>query len=296
MTMGRMTLRVLALALVGAIALTSCGTGDGPPSGPSSPDPADPQQRYEATGTVLEGGGHGPELCLGGVAESLPPQCSGLPIVGWDWSAVEGEQSASGTTWGEYDVVGSYDGIVFTVLEVVGPATYDGGDVDPIVAGCPEPAGGWTSVDVSRATEEDLSAAIQASEAEPDSASVWIDYVEQPVDDEVPVPPGGIILTAAFTGDIDRHTIEIRELWGGPLCVVEHERTQQDLSRIQSELSGEAGRELGLVLTWSSTDVVTNTVQVGVIVADDALRAAVDERYGEGVVILFPALEPIDAG
>src|SRR5262245_9982995 len=27
-------------------------------------------------------------LCLGGVLESLPPQCSGPEIVGWDWDAV----------------------------------------------------------------------------------------------------------------------------------------------------------------------------------------------------------------
>ena len=124
---------------------------------------------------------------------------------------------------------------------------------------------------------------------------MWIDYVEDPVDDEVPVPPGGIILTAAFTGDLERHSTEIRELWGGPLCVVEHERTQRELSRIQSELSGEVGQELGLETTWSSTDVVTNTVQLGVVVADEATRAAVDERYGEGAVVLVPALTRADA-
>ncbi len=291
MTMGRGTLRVSTLALAGALALGACA--DRYPAAP--PAPIDPDQRYSATGTVLDGGGHGPELCLGGVAESYPPQCSGLELVGWDWSAVEDEESASGTTWGEYDVVGIYDGIAFTVLEVVGPATYDTEPGDPIDTPCPEPAGGWTSVDVSRATDDDLTAAIEASEAEPDSASVWIDYVEDPVDDEVPVPPGGIILTAAFTGDLERHSTEIRELWGGPLCVVEHERTQRELSRIQSELSGEVGQELGLETTWSSTDVVTNTVQLGVVVADEATRAAVDERYGEGAVVLVPALTRADA-
>jgi hypothetical protein len=277
-----------ALASLSLLVLAACA--DRPASGPQGPDP---EQRYEATGTVLEGGGHGPELCLGGIADSLPPQCSGLELVGWDWSGVEGEESASGTTWGSFDVVGTYDGTAFTVLEVVGPATYDRGTGDPVDTPCPEPVGGWTSADVSPATEDDLTTAVQAAEAEPDSAGGWIDYVEEVTNDLVPVPPGGIILTAAFTGDIERHTGAIRELWGGPLCVVQHDRTQRELMRIQSELGGEAGQELGLETTWSATDIVSNTVQLGVVVADQAARAAVDERYGEGAVLLVPALVPV---
>lgn len=277
-----------ALATVGLLLLGACAD-------PDTAAPADPEQRYEATGTVLDGGDHGPELCLGSVAESLPPQCSGVELVGWDWSAVEGEQSASGTTWGEFDLVGTYDGTSFTVVEVVGPATYEPGVADPVEAGCSEPPGGWTSVDVSLATDEDLTAAVQAAEAEPDSAGAWIDYVEEVTDDLVPVPAGGIILTAAFRGEVERHTTEIRELWGGPLCVVEHERTQRELMGIQSELSGGMGQELGLQTTWSATDMVSNTVQLGVVVADEATRGAVNERYGEGAVVLVPALVPVEA-
>ena len=43
----------------------------------------------------------------------------------------------------------------------------------------------------------------------------------------------------------------------------------------------------------ASTDVVDNLVEVGVIVADERVRAAVDERYGEGSVRLVPALRPV---
>jgi hypothetical protein len=35
--------------------------------------------------TVLQEGDGPPELCLGGVAESFPPQCGGPEIAGWDW-------------------------------------------------------------------------------------------------------------------------------------------------------------------------------------------------------------------
>ncbi|MGH2759488.1 MAG: hypothetical protein ACRDKJ_07970, partial [Actinomycetota bacterium] len=72
-------------------------------------------QRYGATGTILEAPGHGPELCLGAVAESYPPQCGGPPIVGWDWNDVDGEESAGGTTWTIAYVEGTYDGERFTL-------------------------------------------------------------------------------------------------------------------------------------------------------------------------------------
>ena len=78
-----------------------------------------------AVGTVLEADG-GPELCLGPIAESYPPQCSGPPVVGWDWSAVDGEETASGVTWGAYAVWGAWDGETFTVTqEPVLAALYD---------------------------------------------------------------------------------------------------------------------------------------------------------------------------
>jgi hypothetical protein len=44
-------------------------------------------------GTVIQVGDTAPHLCLGPVAESYPPQCSGPEITGWDWDAVEGVES-----------------------------------------------------------------------------------------------------------------------------------------------------------------------------------------------------------
>src|SRR5918992_3080299 len=104
--------------------------------------------RYEANATVLDDG-DGPELCLGAVADSLPPQCGGMPIRGWRWEDVDGEDTVGGTTWGEYHVVGSYDGSSFTV-EDAGPMVAVGPEEgDPFHTPCPEPSGGWTDVDPS---------------------------------------------------------------------------------------------------------------------------------------------------
>ena len=70
-----------------------------------------------AVATVLEEGDGPPELCLGGVAESYPPQCGGPEIAGWDWDALDGEESAQGTTWGMYTVEGTWDGETFGFTE-----------------------------------------------------------------------------------------------------------------------------------------------------------------------------------
>jgi len=113
----RSTVRIVALALTLAL-LAACGGGDEVVTSddprPSNPAPAD--QRYTATATVLESPEHGPQLCSG-VRDSYPPQCGGPDIVGWDWDDVPAKESANGTTWGAYTVVGTWDGTTLTLTE-----------------------------------------------------------------------------------------------------------------------------------------------------------------------------------
>lgn len=279
---------MLAPAATSIVLLLLGACGDRPA------DPADTGTepgRYETDGTVLESPDHSAELCLGGIADSYPPQCSGLPVADWDWTEVEREESASGTTWGTFHLMGTYDGATFTVLEV---GTYEPPASDPsdFTAPCPEPAGGWV-VDLSRATDADLRAVMRAAEREPDSAGFWIDYVDEPSES---TQASEIIAVAAFTGDLGGHEADLRELWGGPLCVTQHERTQTELNRIQTELSGDVGEELGLQTTWSAGNVVENRVEVGVVVAGQEVVSAVEDRYGVGAVLLVPALAPVQAG
>ncbi len=263
-----------------------------PSAAPSGTDTGSEATRYEADGTVLESQDHGPELCLGVITDSLPPQCRGLPISNWNWDGVRGEDSDRGTTWGQFHLVGTYEGTVFSVLEVsrYQPPLSESPD---FTAPCPVPPGGWVVVDATHATDADLQAVMRAAEDEPDSAGFWIDYVREPMEG---TRAEGIIAIAAFTGDLERHEAELREVWGGPLCVTQHERTYAELRRIQKELGDEVAEELGLQTTWSSGDVVGNRVEVGVVVADEAAVAAVEERYGAGAVLLIPALEPVPAG
>jgi hypothetical protein len=77
----------------------------------------DDDERFDVIATVLETAGRGAQVCTGGIAASYPPQCSGRPIAGWSWDDVDGEQSVGGTTWGEYRLVGTWDGERVTLDE-----------------------------------------------------------------------------------------------------------------------------------------------------------------------------------
>ena len=50
---------------------------------------------------------------------------------------------------------------------------------------------------------------------------------------EVEENPGDIILNVSFTGEVKRHEQELRELWGGPLCVTQGGKTLKELEEIQ---------------------------------------------------------------
>jgi hypothetical protein len=114
--------RTAALLLAGAaLLLTSCATtadaGDSaapPGAALAALTPEMPSGEVVAQGTVLDDGS-GAELCVGAVAESAPPQCSGIPLVGWSWEGLDDAVSSSGSTWGSYVVQGTYDGESLTV-------------------------------------------------------------------------------------------------------------------------------------------------------------------------------------
>ncbi|MHA7154026.1 hypothetical protein [Arthrobacter sp. TMN-50] len=142
-----------ALATAAAV-LSACGAVGVPASAPSAPDspsssgstgpdssptpsttPGGIAAAGEvlAQGTVLQQGDSLPQLCLGGVAESYPPQCSGPDLLNWDWGRVNQEETASGVTWGAYAMQGTWDGTAFTWTGVATPLSlYDPiADLDP---------------------------------------------------------------------------------------------------------------------------------------------------------------------
>lgn len=118
---------VAAVVATAVIAVSGCATGSG---GGSPPDEAFPHPTSTGEvigqGTVLQQGQAAPQLCLGAVAESYPPQCSGPVVAGWDWTTADFAETAGAVTWGTYAVYGTWDGSGFTLTRPPIPlALYD---------------------------------------------------------------------------------------------------------------------------------------------------------------------------
>lgn len=264
--------------------MSGCGT-----DAPSADRVAAGPVEHTGAGTVLETPGRGPELCLGGVAESLPPQCRGVPLRGWDWTAVPDEESVSGTTWGAFSVVGTYDGTTLTLTEPARPDPARPVRPESGTSPCPEPAGGWQASDPARAGQDDVVAANTLFLRAADAAALWVDRR---------APSGSqsalTILNVAYTGDLEQHERELRTVWGGPLCVFQLERTVHELTAAHDDLGRGGAEELGLEFLGSTVHQRRSVVQVSVVTVTPQQRQALDERYGPGVVDVVPELRPVD--
>lgn len=284
---------VLALALGGCGDDTTTVASDATAATADGTAPTAERYRVDAV-TVLDAE-DGPQLCLGGVAESLPPQCEGPDVVGWDWADVNDEETAGGTTWGEYSVVGTWDGERLTVTErpapPVDPPKRDSPD---LATPCEAPAGGWAVVDAATTTEAAQQAAMDDARDQPDFGGAWVDQSINPASgsEEPDViesemnDPALLVLNLRFTGDLERHEAEVRQRWGGSLCVSKADRPLSDLLSIQAELIRD---EEFLHL---SVNEIQGVVEVGVVV-DPGLQAELDDRYGAGVVEVSAALRPV---
>jgi hypothetical protein len=146
-----------ALALASLLLLPGCGTQTGSASVGVTPA-ADPMPTTipAASGTVSSGlatvmDPGRPELCLGAVAESYPPQCSGIPLKGWDWDDHADLYDRSGDIkWGSFAVTGRFDGTTFTVTGAVPSAVYDPGAEGPVAF----PTAQHSTADSSRIMDE----------------------------------------------------------------------------------------------------------------------------------------------
>ena len=297
------TLRILAVVLV-AILAAACGerstpspgsrSASSPSTDPLPQDPLPKDQLYEGTGLVLDAPGEKPILCLSGATDSSPPQCGGPELFRWSWAGLAFDESG-GTKWGTFTVQGTYIDGVFTIKgEPLEPEPYAGGG-DDIGVPCPVPVGGWAIPDPRRTGEEDRLAATRAAEDQPDHAGTWIDYIEQPTNEQEMQGWGeNIVLVLAFTGDPERHEAEAREHWGGALCIWIMDRTNRELGRIQDDLSDEWTERFGVETTWSDRDVQLGTVQIGVIVNTPEFEAELERRYGKYAVEVRPALHPVE--
>ena len=260
-------MRIFAAAAVLTVLapLTACSTEAEmkgvDPSGSGDPAAAAP------SGT---GVGDGPEMCLGGVAESYPPQCGGAALADFEWGDV-GFEEASGVTWGSYALTGTYDGTTFTVTDAIPAALYDAmaePEQDPLGAACDDA----TTTDTSKATPEDMDATLAAASALPTYASAWLT---------------GNTISVAVTGDAEGAEAELRRTWGGMLCVTTVERTDADLNQVNQELQAALGDQL-----LTSGSFAPDTLDAQVVFDDGSIQDWADATYGDGLVTISSALEP----
>ena len=133
--------------LVAALLLGACGSPPPTPGPAGSVTPAAttpppilrmlpqmdsvplPREPVTGQGTVLQTPDGTPQLCLGAVAESWPPQCSGIPLEGWDWDTVgpyeRADLGGEVTRWSTFAVTGRLRAGGMTVTEVVPLPLYD---------------------------------------------------------------------------------------------------------------------------------------------------------------------------
>jgi hypothetical protein len=294
------------LTVLATLVLTGTACGDEVAGDPSSsvPRPAKvPASAGEVTTsypvTVLDDG-HGAELCLGAVADSLPPQCGGPKLVGWDWAEHAGDYEEGGNVrWGEFVVTGTFDGTSVTATKVVPgdqvdpPRPIDGRD--QFATPCPEPEGGWRVLDPATTTSASLDRTMRTAERMPGYATSWVDQSVNPAwhqmqDGTLPEreierrlnDPTLTIIDVKVTGDPEAAERELRETWGGSLCVTRAERTQKELEDIAQDLLDLPGSlEAG-----PGNDVV----DLEVVYDDGSYQAYADARYGEGTVRVTSAL------
>lgn len=254
----------------------------GPAEPAATPTPTAPVSRdgrLIGRGTVIDEGS-GPRLCFM-VLESLPPQCgSGVELAGWRWPE-DGVERGGRTTWGEFAVVGTYDGKRFRVEKTVEPAFPDPtgeAEVD-FSSPCPEPAGGWRATEPARATQETEDEALRLGARLPGYGDAWIDDLGDSTQD-----PTKIVLNFTFTWDLAGAERAIRRVWGGALCVSKTERSDAELAKIQRELN-DLPRFLSSSFGFGHMDLM-------VVHDDGTLQSALDRKYGKGLVRVSSALAP----
>lgn len=311
----RMRRRMLLL-VVGSVLLGSCGSsgrghaGGEPATGPGLHSPAAPvitssggpmptavppangPVTTQVPATVLDDGG-GPELCLGPIALSLPPQCGGPRLTGWRWEDHEGDfVEANGVRWGVFLLTGSFDGTAFSPTTVVRAADVSAPRTDAgpeLSMPCPEPDDGWRVVDADRTTEATMDAVLAAASRRPGVADVWLDRSRNPssstsVDEPGMTDPRLVTINVRVTRGLGATERHLRKIWGGALCVSRALHTDAELRKVQKRLT----RLPGMLRASSGFD----HVDVEVVHDDGSLQAWADATYGSGLVRISSALVP----
>jgi hypothetical protein len=186
----------------------------------------------------------GPELCLGAVIESLPPQCSGPVVDGLDFG--DWSETASGVTWGQRTVTLAWppdDRLELVSERAYDPVFFDEPRDDSVPADC---------ADIESFTPVEELAAF--ADANPDRTDV------------VSVRLYGSVGVLRITGDRDEIAAELSDGETEP-CLIEVEYSATQLRALYDDLSNAlATSDTYIVGAGSSSG--HNRVTLEVVVAD----------------------------
>lgn len=289
-----------ALVVLAALLLAGCGSSTGPAPGDESPSGqavkiVDPDQELVAHGILMQSSPDAPvEICVGGVAESLPPQCSGPVLLGdFSWEDV-GPERASGVTWtdepwyavGDFDPDGGPQGSITLTRPVSGdpPEGY------AVPTAAEEVTFPQLCDDPFRGGSEDAAGDVDAQEQLAVALEDLDGYVTSWVSD------GSSLFNVLVTGDPEEAFEELREVWRGGLCVEQRDLpTQEELLAAQDALV-EEWEELRLL--HAGAGGMTGMLEVGVLVSDqetvDAVLETVSPWLEPDQVVITGALRPLD--
>lgn len=292
---------ILALTSCGSSSTDSASDGGGDAPAASAPTPGTPDGKVTGFGMVIEQG-TGPQLCLGPIAESYPPQCEGLPLEGWDWAGRDDFEDISGVKFAMYAVTGTFDGTTMTVTdEPISGALYDPMP-DPMAGSaystpCPVPDGGWVISNRAKSNSNALERAERTATELDGYLTHWNDQfsgldiaVEEETEpdpdpdmgDDGSLDPLKLILNVQVSGDVDEATQLMRTVWGGALCVTNPAHTEEELTDISETLGAAAG--------VTSAAPLNDRVIVDVLYDDGSLQQWADDTYGEGTVVIVSSL------
>jgi hypothetical protein len=123
-------------------------------------------------------------------------------------------------------------------------------------------------------------------------ASSWVDQSINPAsrgsaEDDVLLmnDPAQLIINVAVAGDITVAEAKLRETWGGALCVSPARRTEAELLHVLDEVT----RIPGMLTAGTGRD----RVELQVIYDDGSVQRELDDRFGDGLIVVASALRPI---
>jgi len=249
-------MRLSGLLVLAALTLSACGSAAFRPGGPS----ASSETEVVGAGMVMQSS---PELCMGAVMTSYPPQCGGPSLAGeFSWDDV-GAETQGGVRWtnGTYSGVGHHDkdSDTFTLTRPLSENPPEGmvlpepEDVafpqlcdDPFRGGDPR----FTDPDLTR--QPALQSRLQNLDG----------YVGSYVSD------GVSMFNVLVTGDPEVAHAELREVWRGGLCVEQRQDAPEvDLLAAQQALTT-IHEELGVLS--SGPDGMTGRLDIQILVADES--------------------------